>query len=53
MSKKNGKSIIFSLTMQKAEVPFAVLSTRLSRFGKMRQDFESLGLRVEVIDFKQ
>lgn len=52
MSKKNRKTVIFTLTMPKTEIPFARLSTSLKKFGKMRQDFEFLGLRVEVIDFK-
>lgn len=52
MSKKQ-KRVIFTLTMPKTEIPFAQLSTPLKRFGKMRQDFETLGLRVEVIDFKK
>jgi hypothetical protein len=53
MSKKNRKKVIFTLTMPKTEIPFAKLSTSLKRFGKMRADFESLSLRVEVIDFKK
>ena len=52
MSKKNSKTVIFSLAMPKTEIPFTQLSTSLKRFGKLRQDFESLGLRVEVINFK-
>jgi hypothetical protein len=45
------KRITFSLTMPKAEVPFATLNTTLKKFGKLRADFESIGgLRVEVID---
>ena len=54
MSKKqNRKKVIFTLTMPKTEIPFAQLSTSLKRFGKMRADFESLALRVEVINFKK
>jgi hypothetical protein len=54
MSKKqNRKTVIFTLTMPKTEIPFAQLSTSLKQFGKMRADFESLSLRVEVIDFKK
>jgi hypothetical protein len=54
MSKKQSKkTVIFTLTMPKTEIPFAQLSTSLKRFGKMRADFESLALRVEVIDFKK
>ncbi len=53
MSKKQSKKVIFTLTMPKTEIPFAQLSTSLKRFGKMRADFESLALRVEVIDFKK
>ena len=51
--KQNRKTVIFTLTMPKTEIPFAQLSTSLKRFGKMRADFESLALRVEVIDFKK
>lgn len=50
MSKS--KEIIFSLTLPKAEVPFAVLPTSLKRFGAMRVHFEGLGCRVEVVDIK-
>ena len=53
MSKKNRKKVSFSLTMPKSESPVAQLSTSLKQFGKMRADFESLALRVEVIDFKK
>jgi len=54
MSKKqNRKKVIFTVTMPKTEIPFAQLSTSLKKFGKMRADFESLALRVEVIDFKK
>jgi hypothetical protein len=53
MSKKNRKTVIFNLTMPKTEIPFIELATSLKRFGKLRQDFESLGLRVEVIDFRK
>lgn len=53
MSKKQTrKVVVFSLTMPKTEVPFATLSTSLKRFGKMRQDFEQLGVRVEVVDVR-
>jgi len=53
MSKKSkGKKIVvFSLTRPKSENPFTQLDTRLSAFGRLRADFEELGLRVEVIDF--
>ncbi len=54
MSKKqNRKKVIFTLTMPKTEIPFATLSTTLAKFGEMRKAFESLGLRVEVIDFRK
>jgi hypothetical protein len=54
MSKKqNSKTVIFALTMPKTEIPFTKLSTPLKRFGKLREDFESLGLRVEIVDFKK
>jgi hypothetical protein len=52
MSKKSKKSVVFSLTMPKSEVTFATLATPLKAFGKLRQDFESLGLRVELVDVK-
>jgi hypothetical protein len=51
--KNSKKIVIFSLTMPKTENPFATLSTTLARFGEMRQAFESLGLRVELVDFKK
>ena len=54
MSKKqNSKTVIFALTMPKTEIPFARLSTPLKRFGKLREDFEALGLRVEIVDFRK
>jgi hypothetical protein len=55
MSKKNSKSktVIFTLTMPKTEIPFARLSTSLKKFGKMRQAFESIALDVQVVDFKK
>ena len=55
MSKKqkSSKTVIFALTMPKTEIPFTKLSTPLKRFGKLREDFESLGLRVEIVDFKK
>jgi hypothetical protein len=54
MSKKqNRKTVIFTLTMPKTEIPFAQLSTSLKKFSKMRQDFESLALDVQVVDFKK
>jgi hypothetical protein len=52
-SKKQSKTVIFALTMPKTEIPFTRLSTPLKRFGKLREDFESLGLRVEIVDFKK
>ena len=54
MSKKqNSKTVIFALTMPKTEIPFTKLSTPLKRFGKLREDFEALGLRVEIVDFRK
>ena len=55
MSKKqkNSKVVIFALTMPKTEIPFTKLSTPLKRFSKLREDFEVLGLRVEVVDFRK
>ncbi len=54
MSKKQkNKTIIFALSMPKTEIPFTRLSTKLKRFSKLRQDFETLGLRVEIVDFKK
>ena len=50
---KSKKVVVFSLTMPKTEIPFATLSTTLKRFGKMRADFETLGLRVELVDLKK
>lgn len=47
------KKVIFSLAMPKSEVQFATLETTLKKFAKLRQDFEGLGLRVEVVDFKR
>ena len=51
--KKSSKVVIFNLTMPKTEIPFARLSTPLKRFGKLREAFEVLGLRVEIVDFKK
>ena len=51
--KKNSKVVIFNLTMPKTEIPFTKLATPLNRFSKLREDFESLGLRVEIVDFKK
>ena len=55
MSKKqkSSKTVIFALTMPKTEIPFTRLQTPLKRFGKLREDFESLGLRVEIVDFRK
>ena len=55
MSKKNSKSktVIFALTMPKTEIPFTRLATPLKKFSKLREDFEVLGLRVEIVDFKK
>ena len=51
--KKNSKVVIFNLTMPKTEIPFTRLSTPLKKFSKLREDFEVLGLRVEIVDFKK
>jgi hypothetical protein len=51
-SSKKSKVVVFSLTMPKTEIPFATLSTTLKKFGKMRADFETLAVRVEVVDLK-
>jgi hypothetical protein len=54
MSKKqNSKVVIFNLTMPKTEIPFTKLATPLKRFSKLREDFETLGLRVEIVDFRK
>ena len=55
MSKKNSKSktVIFALTMPKTEIPFTRLATPLKKFSQLRQDFEGLGLRVEIVDFRK
>ena len=54
MSKKQkNKTVIFALSMPKTEIPFTRLATKLKRFSKLRQDFETLGLRVEIVDFKK
>ena len=51
--KKNSKVVIFNLTMPKTEIPFTKLSTPLKGFGQLRRDFEALGLRVEIVNFKK
>ena len=55
MSKKqkSSKTVIFALTMPKTEIPFTKLSTPLKGFGQLRRDFEALGLRVEIVNFKK
>ena len=54
MSKKQkNKTVIFALSMPKTEIPFTRLATKLKRFSKLRQDFETLGLRVEIVDFRK
>ena len=54
MSKRSkNKTIIFALSMPKTEIPFTRLSTKLKRFSQLRQDFETLGLRVEIVDFRK
>ena len=51
-SSKN-TTVIFNLSMPKTEIPFTRLSTKLKKFSQLRQDFETLGLRVEIVDFKK
>ena len=51
-SSKN-KTIIFALSMPKTEIPFTKLATKLKKFSKLRQDFETLDLRVEIVDFRK
>lgn len=51
MRKHSRKMVVFSLTKPKSELPFATLQTSLKRFGNLRQHFEELGLRVEIVDF--
>jgi len=45
------KTVVFSLTKNKSEVPFTVLEVSLKKFKELRSNFEDLGLRVEVEDF--
>ena len=45
------KTVVFSLTKPKSEVPFTTLKVSLNKFKKLRANFEDLGLRVEVEDF--
>ena len=51
--KKNSKTVIFALSMPETEIPFTRLSTKLKKFSKLRQDFETLDLRVEIVDFRK
>ena len=51
--KKNSKVVIFNLTMPKTEIPFTKLSTPLKKFSKLRGHFETLGLSVEIVDFRK
>ena len=51
--KKNSKVVIFNLTMPKTEIPFTKLSTPLKKFSNLRGNFETLGLSVEIVDFKK
>ena len=54
MSKRSkNKTVIFNLSMPKTEIPFTKLATKLKKFSQLRQDFETLGLRVEIVDFKK
>ena len=52
-SKKQSKTVIFALTMPKTEIPFTRLATPLKKFSKLRGHFESLGLSVEIVDFRK
>lgn len=47
------KIVVFTLTKPKSEVPFTTLEVTLKKFSKVRSNFEDLGLRVEVADFKK
>jgi hypothetical protein len=47
------KIVVFTLTKPKSEVPFTTLKISLKKFSKVRANFEDLGLRVEVSDFKK
>jgi hypothetical protein len=47
------KSVVFTLTKPKSEVPFTTLEVSLKKFGKLRANFEELNLRVEVVNFKK
>ena len=51
-SSKN-KTVIFALSMPETEIPFTRLSTKLKKFSKLRQNFEALDLRVEIVDFRK
>ena len=53
MSKSKNKKqfIVFDLTVQESEVPFATLHTSMKKFAKMRECFENLGLNVGVVGF--
>lgn len=51
MSKSKYSNIVFSLSLPKAEVPFAELHTSLKKFAKIREHFEALGLQVGVVGF--
>jgi hypothetical protein len=51
--KHMSKSVVFTLTKPKSEVSFTTLQVSLKKFKKLRANFEELGLRVEVKDFKK
>ena len=51
MSKNKKQFVVFSLTVQESEVPFATLHTSMKTFAKMRECFENLGLNVGVVGF--
>lgn len=51
MSKSKNSNIVFSLSLPKAEVPFAELHTSMKKFAKIREHFETLGLQVGVVGF--
>jgi hypothetical protein len=51
--KYMSKIVVFTLTKPKSEVAFTTLEISLKKFSKVRANFEDLGLRVEVADFKK
>lgn len=51
--KSMSKTVVFSLTKPKSELPFTTLKVSLKKFKQLRLNFEELGLRVEVEDFQK